>query len=71
MSEIRKGWFADVDKERDTGPHSYCWQPCLETGTGHVAAFGMWFWSKKLCEEWIEENVLGVGLLHPEERSKP
>lgn len=53
-------WFADVDPSATT--ETYRWQPCLETGTGHIPSFEMWFDSKEACEEWIREHVLGAVL---------
>ena len=59
MSEAR-GWFSDYDDEAEEG---YRWQPCLETGAGHVPSFQVWFSTKAECDAWIAENVIGVGLL--------
>lgn len=57
-----RGWFADIDE--DTGPSDpYRWQPCLETGAGHIPCFSVWFATEDECTQWIRENVLGVGLL--------
>jgi hypothetical protein len=53
-------WFADVDDEDGVPP--YVWQPCLETGTGHIPCFDVWFDSKEKCEDWIREHVIGAGL---------
>ena len=52
------GWFADIDDEQDG---TDVWQPCLETGTGHIPSFEVWFPSKQACEQWIAKNVIGVG----------
>lgn len=57
---LRRGWFADWDDEDTTG---YGWQPCLETGVGHIPCFEVWFKTKAECEAWITENVVGVGWL--------
>lgn len=53
-------WFADFDDEADIPP--YVWQPCLETGHGHIPTIDVWFQSKAICEEWIRENVIGAEL---------
>jgi hypothetical protein len=59
MSEERKGWFADWDDEQ---PQDGCgWQPCLETGQGHIPCFEVWFKTKAECEAFIADNVIGVG----------
>lgn len=60
MTEIaeRRGWFADWDSEATS---EYGWQPCLETGQGHVPSFEVWFKSEAECEQWIADNVIGVG----------
>lgn len=55
----KRGWFADWDTEATEKGY----QPCLETGTGHVPCFQVWFYTKRECEQWIRENVLGVGML--------
>lgn len=55
-----RGWFADVDQ--DQGDGDYRWQPCLETGTGHIPCFEVWFRTEAECVAWIEENVIGVGM---------
>lgn len=52
------GWFADID--RDQPPGAYHWQPCLETGTGHVPCFEVWFATREECEAWIRETVLPI-----------
>jgi len=52
-------WFADV--AQDSKP-PYVWQPCLETGTGHIPCFEVWFDSKEACEDWIRQNVIGADL---------
>lgn len=55
-----EGWFADWDRDATT---AYGWQPCLETGEGHIPCFEVWFDSKAACEQWIEKYVIGVGWL--------
>lgn len=55
----RPHWFADVDDEQDG---DYVWQPCLETGVGHIPCFEVWFNSKEACEDWIREFVIGAEL---------
>ena len=55
----RQGWFADWDDERAVD--EYGWQPCLETGHGHIPCFEVWFATKAICEQWIADNVIGVG----------
>lgn len=57
-----RGWFADVRQEPEDGPAGM-WQPCLETGIGHVPCLDTWFTTRQACEEWIAANVLGVGML--------
>lgn len=56
----RRGWFADWDNDATNG---YGWQPCLETGQGHVPCFQVWFKTKAECESFIADNVIGVGWL--------
>jgi hypothetical protein len=58
--EARRGWFADWDDETTSG---YGWQPCLETGQGHIPCFEAWFKTKAACEEWIAAHVIGVDWL--------
>ena len=53
----RPHWFADVDTEQ---LEPYVWQPCLETGTGHVPSFEVWFDSKEACEDWIRQFAAGA-----------
>jgi hypothetical protein len=58
MSE-RVGWFADVDNaEPPEMPGK--WQPCLETGTGIIPSFDMWFDTKEACETYIREELLPI-----------
>lgn len=57
-SGLRRGWFADLDA---TQGGDYQWQPCLETGKGHIPCFEVWFKTKAECEDWIAANVIGVG----------
>jgi hypothetical protein len=52
-------WFADIDPEETSG---YKWQPCLETGYGHVPSLPIWFGSKAKCEEWIRVHIIGAPL---------
>lgn len=52
-------WFADIDPEQEG---TYIWQPCLETGQGHIPCLPVWFSSKAECEEWIRSNVIGAPL---------
>lgn len=59
-SERARGWFSDIDRDE---PGEYRWQPCLETGTGHIPHFEVWFRTEAECDEWIGANVLGVGTL--------
>lgn len=61
-----RGWFSDVDREQKG---EFVWQPCFETGEGHVPCFEIWFASKAECDEWIEMNVLGADWLDGEEPS--
>jgi len=56
----RRGWFSDINE--DEGVNEYVWQPCLETGNGHIPCFDVWFKSQADCDRWIAENVLGVGM---------
>ena len=54
----RVGWFADVDQEQcDTAQK---WQPCLETGTGHIPCFEVWFDTKEACEAYIRDEILPI-----------
>jgi hypothetical protein len=65
----KRGWFADVPARGDEEqpPNSeHQWQPCLETGTGYIPCFDMWFQTKAACEDWIRENASGVGMLEDE-----
>jgi hypothetical protein len=56
MSE-RTGWFADVSNaEQMPG----MWQPCLETGTGHIPCFDVWFNSREECEAYIRDELLPI-----------
>ena len=55
---VRRGWFADFDREAAS---EYAWQPCLETGVGHIPSFEVWFRTKAECEQWIKDNVIAVG----------
>lgn len=57
-----RGWFADVRQDPEDGPADM-WQPCLETGIGHIPCFDIWFATRQECEKWIAETVLGVGML--------
>lgn len=59
MTASTRGWFADVDPEHDP---PYQWQPCLETGVGHVPSFPIWFATERECLDWIAHNVVGVGM---------
>lgn len=61
---IRRGWFADVDPDQHG---NYRYQPCLETGEGHIPCFEMWFDTEQECLDWISETVIGVGLLDLED----
>lgn len=55
----KRFWLADIDREADP---PYIWQPCLETGTGIVLCFEIWFETKQECEEWIRQHVIGAPL---------
>lgn len=52
------GWFSDIDRDARVG---FQWQPCLETGGGHVPSFQVWFATKKECDRWIATYVIGAG----------
>lgn len=54
----RRGWFADWDEDAITVGG---WQPCLETGQGHIPCFQVWFATKVECEQWIADNAIKVG----------
>lgn len=54
----RSGWFADLDHEQEG---ELRWQPCLETGSGHVPCFRIWFKTKAECEDWMAHIVIGAG----------
>jgi len=54
-------WFADIDQDQPAD-QPYRWQPCLETGTGHIPCFEVWFPSKEDCEDWIRKYVIGAEL---------
>jgi hypothetical protein len=58
-------WFADVDREA-VAP--YVWQPCLETETGHIPCFEVWFRTERECEDWIRQFVVGAPLRAGEDR---
>lgn len=34
------------------------WQPCLETGAGHILCFEVWFTTEKECEDYIRDMIL-------------
>lgn len=57
---LRRGWFADWDQDQEG---EYGWQPCLETGMGHIPCFQVWFKTEAECNAWITDNVIGVGWL--------
>lgn len=61
----RVGWFSDYDNDPDLsgGMAEYRWQPCLETGTGHIPSFDVHFKSKDECDTWIREYVIGAAWL--------
>lgn len=61
--QTEAGWFADRD--RDVA-EPYVWQPCFETGRGHIPCFEIWFETKAECEAWIAETVIGAGWLSGE-----
>jgi hypothetical protein len=44
------GWFADCGGRDDPEWMREKWQPCLETGTGHIPCFDVWFDTKEACE---------------------
>lgn len=54
----KRGWFADVDPEMK----AFKWQPCCQVD-GMVQSLDIWFSSKEGCEDWIREEVLGLGML--------
>lgn len=55
------GWFADLDT--DTAPTDDCrWQPVLQV-TALCLPFPVWFPSEAACVEFIEKDILGLGLL--------
>lgn len=49
------GWFADVDQDQ-TG--EYVWQPCLNSNSGHIPCFEVWFKTKAECEDYIRDSIL-------------
>lgn len=56
----RTGWFADVAQGDDDASVHGMWQPCLETGTGHVPCFGVWFRTQQECEDYIRTQILPI-----------
>ena len=58
---MSRGWFSDIDEDEGVG--EYVWQPCLETGTGHVPCLDVWFRSQAECDAWIAEHIVDVGPL--------
>lgn len=60
----RQGWFADVCSDPDeTDPIiKESWQPCLQVG-GAIHSFDVWFKSRKDCEAYIRDEILGQGEL--------
>jgi len=52
------GWFSDIS---DEAAGDYQWQPCLETGTGHIPCFDVWFRTKAECDAYIRETLLPIG----------
>lgn len=66
MSE--RGWFPDVDREQIG---EYVWQPCLETGEGHIPSFEVWFNTEAECKDWIAVNVIGIGWYPGDEPAQP
>ena len=62
VEAVMVGWFSDVDAEQE-GESEYVWQPCLETGTGHIPSVGIWFKSKSECDDFIRTTILGHGML--------
>lgn len=60
MSAPQMGWLSDIDREA-SGP--YIWQPCFETGAGHIPSLPLWFTSKEECDAWIAEHLIGADWL--------
>lgn len=58
----RVGWFADADnwREGDHGERMDGWQPCLETGTGFIPTFDVWFKTREECERFIRDEILPI-----------
>lgn len=56
-----RGWFADTDPDAPDPLHP--WQPCLETGVGHVPCFDIWFLTEAACVDWITNYALDAPLL--------
>ena len=55
----RTGWFADVSSDDDPGPAGM-WQPCLETGKGHIPCLDIWFDTQEECEAYIKEDLIPI-----------
>lgn len=51
------GWFSDIDED---ATNEYKWQPCLNAKEGTVPSLPVWFRSKKECDDWIKEQVIGM-----------
>lgn len=49
------GWFADVSND---GVTADMWQPCLETGSGHIPCFDVWFDTREECETYIRDVIM-------------
>lgn len=61
MSEPRKerGWFADVDNDQERSIPG--WQPCVQTDSVCMG-LDIWFQTKELCEAFIHDELLGLGM---------
>lgn len=53
------GWFAEFN---DEAQQPGAWRPVLQLN-GYVAAFDIWFRTKRDCEEWIRANVIGSRMI--------
>jgi hypothetical protein len=52
------GWFSDVDTDQPVG--AWEWQPCLQL-PGWCPSMPVWFATKADCDQFIREDIIGMG----------
>lgn len=62
-----QGWFADIDKDRDGFDERFPWSIWFQYDGGVFGIEDVFFQSESDALGFIEEHIIGRGLLEPRE----